>query len=213
MELADCMEPFVKATYNLEGDGFLALEMYERINALNIAITSKHMPNVTAMAKDQANGNAVNEQQLSDYSDVWVKPAYVYFKLKFDQDLKPAFLKLLVFFLPQRSMQLGDVGELSVFPFFIDRRTQERASDDVSPAVDPIAWWKNQEYRLPNWSRAYKYVTLIQPSSAAAERFFSLLSNSFKSTQEFLRTTSKLQLCCSTTVTDVHSKYNMYYKE
>ena len=36
MELAvtvDSMEPFVKATYNLEGDGFLALEVYERLSA------------------------------------------------------------------------------------------------------------------------------------------------------------------------------------
>ena len=64
MELAatvDCMEPFVKATYNLEGDGFLALETYQRINALYIAVTSNHMPNVTAVAKSQANGNSVNE--------------------------------------------------------------------------------------------------------------------------------------------------------
>ena len=51
MELAvtvNCMEPFIKAMYNLEGDGFLALEVYEQVNALYIAITSKHMPNVKA---------------------------------------------------------------------------------------------------------------------------------------------------------------------
>ena len=68
MELAatvDCMEPFVKATYNLEGDGFLALEVYECIHALNIAIMSKHMPNVAAMAKEQACGNSVHEKQLN----------------------------------------------------------------------------------------------------------------------------------------------------
>ena len=76
MELAatvDCMEPFVKATYNLEGDGFLALETYQRINALYIT-RSNHMPNVTAVAKSQANGNSVNERQLLDYAHVCVKP-------------------------------------------------------------------------------------------------------------------------------------------
>ena len=87
----DCMEPFVKATYNLEGDGFLALEVYERIHALNIAIMSKHMPNVVAMAKEQACGNSVHEKQLLDYADTCVKPAYYdYFKVKFNQDLKLA---------------------------------------------------------------------------------------------------------------------------
>jgi len=32
----DCMEPFVKATYYLEGNGFLALETYERVNAIYV---------------------------------------------------------------------------------------------------------------------------------------------------------------------------------
>ena len=54
LELAatvDCMEPFVKAMFNLEGDGFLALEVYERLTALYISVRSKHIPNVTAVAK------------------------------------------------------------------------------------------------------------------------------------------------------------------
>ena len=95
MELAatvDCMEPFVKATYNLEGDGFLALKVHEQLNALYIAITSKHMPNVKAMAKAEAGGNSLHEQQLLDYAKVCVTPAYGYFKAKFDQDLKPALM-------------------------------------------------------------------------------------------------------------------------
>ena len=70
MELAvtvDCMEPFVKATYNLEGDGYLALEVYERLSALYIAITSKHMPNVKAMAKAEAGGNYSHEQHMTTF--------------------------------------------------------------------------------------------------------------------------------------------------
>ena len=79
MELAatvDCMEPFVKATYNLEGDGFLALEVYERLSALYISVRSKHNPNVTAVAKKEARGNSACEKQLLDYADVCVKPAF-----------------------------------------------------------------------------------------------------------------------------------------
>ena len=37
---------------------------------------------------------------------------------------------------------------------------------------------------LPNWSSAVKKVLLVQPSSAAAERVFSLLSASFHEQQE-----------------------------
>ena len=48
-------------------------------------------------------------------------------------------------------------------------------AEGVSQAIDPIAWWKDYEHRLPHWSQACKYLTLIQPSSAAAERVFSLL--------------------------------------
>lgn len=47
MELAvtvDCMKPLVKATYNLEGDGYLALEVYDRLSVLYIAITSSTCP-------------------------------------------------------------------------------------------------------------------------------------------------------------------------
>lgn len=43
MELSitvDAMEPFVKATYVLEGDGALALVVYERLSMLFSAITT-----------------------------------------------------------------------------------------------------------------------------------------------------------------------------
>ena len=42
------------------------------------------------MATSEANGNPVNEQQLLNYADACVKPAYDYFVCKFDLDLKPA---------------------------------------------------------------------------------------------------------------------------
>ena len=38
---------------------------------------------------------------------------------------------------------------------------------------------------LPSWSNACKSVLLIQPSSAAAEHCFSILSNSFTNHQEY----------------------------
>ena len=37
--------------------------------------------------------------------------------------------------------------------------------------------------RIPKWSSACKIALLVQPSSAAAERVFSILSNCFKDQQ------------------------------
>ncbi len=52
-------------------------------------------------------------------------------------------------------------------------------ADGVSPTIDKLEWWKKHSNELPHWSAACKLVLLVQPSSAAAERVFSLLSNSF----------------------------------
>lgn len=62
MELAinvDAMEPFVKATYILKGDGALALVAYERVNMLFSVISTEHYPNVIAVAKELSGGNYV----------------------------------------------------------------------------------------------------------------------------------------------------------
>lgn len=54
LELAsiiDCGERFVKATYELEGDGPLVLRCYEIINILQASIHTAHFPNLTAVAE------------------------------------------------------------------------------------------------------------------------------------------------------------------
>ena len=49
--------------------------------------------------------------------------------------------------------------------------------------VDIPLWWKNAEADLPAWASAAQKVLLVQPSSATAERAFSLLANSFNNQQ------------------------------
>ena len=58
------------------------------------------------------------------------------------------------------------------------------ASHNVASTVDRKGWWKRNSDIRPSWSNACKSVLLIQPSSAAAERCFSILSNSFTNCQE-----------------------------
>ena len=41
--------------------------------------------------------------------------------------------------------------------------------------IDRIAWWKRHAIELPKWANAFKMVLLVQLSSAAAERVFSIL--------------------------------------
>ena len=94
----DAMEPFVKAIYKLEGHGPLSLEDYQQLSILFASVSTQHYPNVAAVVKVEANGNASHEQQLLDYSKACVLPAYDFFYLKFNNDLKPVldFFKALL---------------------------------------------------------------------------------------------------------------------
>ena len=47
-----------------------------------------------------------------------------------------------------------------------------------------VQWWATHAAALPNWSAAVKKILLVQPSSASAERVFSLLQNAFSKQQE-----------------------------
>ena len=48
--IIDAGMPFVKATYNLEGDGPLVLTCYDTISALNMSARQAHYPNLDAIA-------------------------------------------------------------------------------------------------------------------------------------------------------------------
>ena len=68
MELAitvDAMEPFVKATYNLEGDGSLIFKAYEETAMLSAGILNQHYPNTNAVAKSLTT-TSIQQQQLLD---------------------------------------------------------------------------------------------------------------------------------------------------
>ena len=71
-------------------------------------------------------------------------------------------------------------------------------ADGVSVSVDVLQWWKNHETELPSWSSVCKKALLIQPSSAAAERVFSILQNLFNekqtlSLQDYIESSVMLQ--------------------
>ena len=51
------------------------------------------------------------------------------------------------------------------------------ASNGTSSIANPLEWWERHTNSLPHWAQAGKKIVLCQPSSAAVERIFSLLSH------------------------------------
>ena len=54
---------------------------------------------------------------------------------------------------------------------------------DLQTEEEKLQWWLRNEANLPNWSSVVKKVLLVQPSSASAERVFSM-NNFFTSQQD-----------------------------
>ena len=129
---------------------------------------------------------------LTAYAKTCVQPAYNYFEEKFSNDLDVTLsvFKYACYFDPVKIGELepsaADLDNLKVFTFLagdgqIDGLKTElprymALAEGVSTVVNKIEWWQNHTDELPKWSSACKLILLIQPSSAAAERVFSLLS-------------------------------------
>ena len=101
---------------------------------------------------------------------------------------------------------VASLASLATFPFLrseIPALKQElplyqAAAQDVDRSHDPLLFWKNHEPDLPTWAAATRQVLLIQPSSAASERVFSLLRDSFgerqnSSLQDYVETSLMFQ--------------------
>ena len=170
MELAvtiDAMELFVKTTYNLEGDGPLAIHAYEQVKALYNHISLHHCPNAAAVAKQLTNGNIGHETPLVTYANNCVTEAYGYFRNKFDNELKPALeaFKAAQYVCPAKVNALkpttSDIDTIKAFPFVDSEAITDlkselpaylAAAEDVSEDIDVLQWWKNHADALPKWT-------------------------------------------------------------
>ena len=200
LELAvvvDVGAQFVKATYTLEGDGLLALVCYDRILEIRAAIQSSHYPNLQAIVRESFPNNLPAQQQWSMYAMTCVQPGINYFHANLRDDGIMKAFKTARLFSPHRVSEMrpsaGDIDTLKAFPFFnsghvvtlqTELPTYLALSADVSAGIDVLKWWKDHHQELPQWSLAAQKVFLVQPSSAAAERVFSLLKNAFGEQQQ-----------------------------
>jgi len=53
---------------------------------------------------------------------------------------------------------------------------------DVPADIDVLHWWRMDKNDLPGWSAAARVVLSLSPSSAAAERVFSMMKNMLSNT-------------------------------
>lgn len=118
MELAaviDAGEPFVKASYTLEGDNPLALNCYEIVSDLFAGIHVQHYP----CSSSKISGG------IPDYEKACVAPGLQYLKVKFSDSGElgesVAAFKAVRLLWPQKMFEMQptshDVDALQVFPF------------------------------------------------------------------------------------------------
>ena len=241
----DCGRSFVKATYDLEGDGPLVVECFDTIETVKAAIQTFHTPNLNAIVKRisessdnillrsvfqltqnpnsssraphsssraphsssralhsssrAAVDNNALQQGMTQYAKDCVQPGFDYFERHLNSSLKDALkaFKAARLFSPQKLQDIQPtaraIDALNAFPFFSSSEIDELEQElpiylakviDLSPETQCLDWWKRNEHTLPFWSNAAKRVFLVQPSSAASERVFSLLNSSFSSQQQ-----------------------------
>ena len=201
MELAAVIDVgtyFVKGTYNLEGDGVLVVNCYEELLKIRAAVHTRYYPNVGAVARQASPSSSAHQRQLIDYALSCVQPGLQYFHEKFgnDSDHPVAAFKAARVFSPSKADELrptaADIDSLSTFSFFSSSTisslkeelpTYLAKASNVDPSMDILKWWKQHSPELPHWSAAARKMFLIQPSSAAAERVFSILNRSFDESQ------------------------------
>ena len=197
--VVDAGKNFVKATYNLEGDGPLSLSCFQVIEELEASITTSHNPNLNAVVRKLCASIHHSETQLMAYAKKCIQPGFDYFRRQMSTNLQQAvaFFKAARLFSPHVVNIIrptaASIDELSVFPFFTPQVLSELKEElplymskasGVNASVCPLEWWQLNSGSLPKWSAKLQKVLLIQPSSAAAERVFSLLKASFSEQQQ-----------------------------
>ena len=101
------------------------------------------------------------------------------------------------YFSPQKVHEIqptaSSIDCLKAFPFFDSKDLEGLKGElptylakaaDVDSSIDPMHWWRLNASTLLHWAVAACRVLLVQQSSAASKRVFSLLNASFDDQQE-----------------------------
>ena len=152
--------------------------------------------------KKKKKKNVALQQQWIEYGITCVQPGINYFLSKFGDDtsLPLSAFKAARLFSPVKVNDMQpvatDVDMLQSIPVLNTNGTIDKLKTELpayvakTSGISALEWFKKYEDQLPSWAEAFKLVVLIQSSSSAAERAFSLLNNSFSPQQ-----TSTLEDC------------------
>ncbi|KAK3734379.1 hypothetical protein QZH41_007564 [Actinostola sp. cb2023] len=195
------LERFVQATYTLEGDGALVLIAFEKLEELGAFIHVQNFPTITNTLQEMFPLNVADQRRWYQYAvGECLVPAFAYYSQTLVND--PVVARSVRVFKAARLFNpkyvkvsrpnAADIDQLGEIPFVDNNQIQSlrrelpmylvKAADihdDFDPLVDMWPWWKVQDQELLAWSAAVQRIVLIQPSSAAAERVFSLLATMF----------------------------------
>lgn len=178
----DAAVHFVNAIYYLEGDGPLIFSCYEHLSAVAHATAVSHYPNIDAVARENANSDAALCNHLRAQAKPCVRPGLNFYQQKFSVKLHNTVrgFKVTRLCCPVQIQALcptaATLEELRHFPFANDAMI---ANLTVTGDDDKLSWCAAHRQTLPFWSAIVTQLLLIHPSSAAAERVFSLLYSAF----------------------------------
>ena len=201
--IVDFAERFVLATYNLEGDGFLAPFVFDQIQDLIYSVQMVrvsanqntdevflHFPNISMVIRELLGQNR-SAYALVKLKNV-IRRMIKYFFERFD--LNSGILKMelelfrcLKLLNPEnhKHNEYGaeDIEKLCRFTPFQSMRNDlikelpvmKRLAANFESSHDILLWFKQRSDEIGTWYEAAKLCALIQPSSGSAERAFSLL--------------------------------------
>jgi hypothetical protein len=205
--LLDVGSNFCTATYMLESDGFCGLDVARIIESLRITIRGQLEDPLEkcVFVKEVWNELMLADQQ--DYPLPVIIPPMIskvdeYFHSRFIADGCPFDFEMKVFnaisFLhPVVMKSKSPINDLvdrftmipvlkPIIPNLIrELPIYKQQADEVSGEVnDVLQWFFLRKNILPTFFEAVSIVSLFQPSSAAAERVFSMLRNLVDDTQQ-----------------------------
>ena len=153
----------------------------------------------TSRSRGSTSASQSLQQRIVHYGYTCVQPGLDYFEKHFNSNLDTLMaFKAARLFSPPKLNDLQPnadaVNGLKHFPFLnskpiLDGLKEELPSYlakvvDIDTNIDVLQWWKQNESVLPCWAAAARKSLLVQPSSAASERVFSLLKSSFNPQQQ-----------------------------
>ena len=199
---------FIKATYTLEGDSLLAFSAYDELLKCKMFIDNPHLPNLEAICRELG-GNITPHTpeytRLYNHGLSVLEPGYAYFKQKIMGDesdgQNPADLAGMVhlfktarYLHPCRAVELGfslalidefltvkavKKGTISIQNLRNELPQYLAACQGVSLDIDLKEFWRNRAGILPTFVSLFVHFCLLQPSSGACERVFSIVKNLF----------------------------------